>query len=647
MKDKVLFLIKYYFAWVLFFVIFKVFFLLYNHVATVETLSIDDILNVFLHGLKMDFSAAGYLTLLPGVFTAISVWIKSISHKVISIYTYIIAVVMVIMGLVDMSLYTSWGTRIDSQVLPYITDPVAVVSSVSGFQLVLSLLAVVVLSGITIFVFHKIIVKRPFDDKSNFLSPIVLFIMTAVLVLPIRGGFDTAPLNFSSVYFSPKIYANHAAYNYFWSFAHALTHSTYSDNPVSYMSDEEAQKVCQVVAYDNSDDLKQGFEQLVDVPNGKRLNVILVILESYSNKIIDELADENEKDENMRGITNSFYTQARETGGRARSVTPRLNEMCRQGVVFTNFYATGTRSDRGISSLLASFPALIKASSILGFPEKMKGLYTLPQMMKDNGYDLSFYYGGDINFYNTNMLLIQSGVDNIVERSSFPLSLQTMQKWGVSDEVLYTRFADEITKAREPFFTMLYNISTHEPYDIPDHYKKISGSSETDKYLNSVAYGDSCLGAMIDRLKKSDRWSRTLIIITSDHTSRQPEPAGTMYELSSYRVPMIWCGGAVKKHRIIRNICSQTDFAITLHQQLKLKNGDVSRFQPYAKNMMSHHPYAFFFRPDGWGYVDDNIAFFDNIDTNSREFIYGDESKVSSRFAESMAQYLHFDFIHR
>ncbi len=87
--------------------------------------------------------------------------------------------------------------------------------------------------------------------------------------------------------------------------------------------------------------------------------------------------------------------------------------------------------------MLASYPSLMKASSVLLFPEKMKKLNYLPGYFKQKGYNLSFYYGGDVNFYNTSMLLTQSGVEDIVSRTDFPVHIATMQKWGVPDEYLY------------------------------------------------------------------------------------------------------------------------------------------------------------------------------------------------------------------
>ena len=104
-----------------------------------------------------------------------------------------------------------------------------------------------------------------------------------------------------------------------------------------------------------------------------------------------------------------------------------------------------------------------------------------------------------MNFYNTRMLVMQSGADVIVSRDDFPLKISTMQKWGVPDQYLYQRTLNDLEKMPQPFLSMVYTISSHPPFDIPT-YKKFTGKSFVDQYCNSIAYSDSCLGSFIDQL---------------------------------------------------------------------------------------------------------------------------------------------------
>lgn len=615
MKQAIFSFIKYYLFWICYFLFFKVFFLLVNFQAT-SALPMADIWGIFGHGLKMDLSSAGYLSLFAGLVFSLSPFIrKSILNKVNRVYTLVMLIIVTIAGLADIALYPVWGTRLDAQVLIYLKTPLGAFASVSWLQI-----CIFILAECLIVVAFYYLYKRFFQLKASyavgkpkwFAAPIILF-LTAVLIIPIRGGFDTSPLNFSSVYFSKNLYANHSAYNFFWAFNYAITHRQFDENPTKYMSEEECHALLQGV-----DLLSQEASPIyIKSKNDKAVNVIVVILESFSNKVIEPL-------------------------GGLPHITPRLNEFCNEGILFSSFYATGTRSDKGISSLLAGYPALIKASAIVNFPEKMKHLDYLGLYFKDEGYDMSFYYGGDVNFYNTRMLLIQSGIENIISRPDFPMNVSSMQKWGVPDQYLFDQVAADILPKQEPFFSIIYNISSHEPFDIPD-FNRIKGNSNADRYCNSVAYTDSCLGVFVDKLKESPLWDNTLLVITSDHASLEPGPT-TVVEPASYKIPLLLIGGAVDTTFVSDHIGMQTDLSATLVHQMGWKH----KPSYFSKNLFGSNEYAFYFRNDGWGFAAPEAAFYMNMESGEQNFFYGEHaaSKDSiTQYAKAFTQFLHQDFM--
>ncbi|MBQ2591382.1 MAG: hypothetical protein II569_06590, partial [Paludibacteraceae bacterium] len=194
MKRYLLFFFKNYFFWVLFFVVFKAIFLIANHNFT-SALSAGEVLKVFLYGLKMDLSAAGYLSLVPGVVMALMPFFPRVAQRVVKGYTLVVIVAMTIMGLADLSLYPAWGTRLDSQVIPYLADPVAVVSSVSNMQLVLSFLAIALIVFLSYLAYSRLVANGEFESSVKwYVATPSLLLLTALLILPIRGGVDTSPL---------------------------------------------------------------------------------------------------------------------------------------------------------------------------------------------------------------------------------------------------------------------------------------------------------------------------------------------------------------------------------------------------------------------------------------------------------------------
>jgi phosphoglycerol transferase MdoB-like AlkP superfamily enzyme len=605
--------IKTFLFWFCFFVLFKLLFLLSNFGKTSQ-MGWHDFFGAFIHGSRMDFSMAGYLTVIPGILLVLS---PLAGHKIIAAiikwYTLLMLMISTFSGLLDIALYPAWGTRLNAQVLPYLTDLSGIVASVSLLQAIGALLAFGIIVWGSIKIFNRLIlVPLKSSPKAAWYSAPLLLFLTVALIIPVRGGFNTSPLNFSSVYFSGNLYSNHAAYNYLWSFNHAILHKKVNTDNLHYFSDTECAGHVSFIA-----GLNQEKPQIyLKTETGKPVNVILVILESFSDKVIEPL-------------------------GGLPDVAPCLNSLCKEGILFSSFYASGNRSDKGISAIFASYPSIIKFSSILLFPEKMKKLSYLPDYFGKKGYNLSFYYGGDVHFYNTNMLLIQSGVKDIISRNDFPLQISTMQKWGVPDGYLYQRTFDDLLKMKQPFFSMVYTISSHEPFDIRN-FNRITEKSSEGKYCNSVAYADSCLGSFVSQLKKSPLWENTLVIITSDHTSLLPGPT-TYKDMATYRIPLLWIGGVIDSAFVCNNISSQTDLASTLIQQM----GWVPEPSYFAKNIFGSHPYAFFLRDEGWGFLSPQAGFFMDFQAKEQYFYYGKENPAVDSltiFSKSFVQYLHTDF---
>lgn len=393
---------------------------------------------------------------------------------------------------------------------------------------------------------------------------------------------------------------------------HAVLHKNNEQNPVRYMDEKTCQEALGNLNLQN----QAAYPHYISSKTNEPINVVLVILESFSNKVIEPLGG-------MKGLT------------------PNLNQYCQEGISFSNCYASGGRSDKGISALLCAYPALIRASAIINFPDKMKDLDYLPRYFRDKGYEMSFYYGGDVNFYNTRMLLIQAGVNNIISKDKFPESAN-QQKWGVPDEFLYQRLFEDLQKSKQPFMSMVYNISSHEPFDIPERFSRIKGSASQERYCNAIAYSDSCLGDFVSKLKASPLWKNTLVIISSDHTSLEPGPTSTE-DLESFRIPMIWIGGVLDSSLIIDGVCNQNDLSATLVQQMGWK----PKPSYFSQNMFGKKDFALFYNIDGWGYVSSKCAYYENVESKRQKFFYGaDVAEKDSllHFAKAYTQYLHNDF---
>ena len=152
-----------------------------------------------------------------------------------------------------------------------------------------------------------------------------------------------------------------------------------------------------------------------------------------------------------------------------------------------------------------------------------------------------------------------------------------------------------------PQFSMLFSLSSHEPFDVPNYHKK------EDPYLNSIAYTDSCLGLLINQIKESDKWSNTLIIITADHGVIRPDNA-PIYSETNFKIPLIFTGGVVRQDSVIHEIVSQSDLPSTLASYLNKPTAfpQQSVLQPSNYAFYSYHNGIVSVTPDCIQYYDLN-----------------------------------------
>lgn len=602
--------IKYILYWLFYFWVSKFAFLLINYGQT-SNLTFSDIGNIFVLGSKLDLSMSSYLTVLPGLLIAFSVFLSPITfYKLLKAYTVLILFIATFLNILDLGLYPHWGTRVGISAFDYLGDPKGMMANITWIDMVLVIVvfSAYLISFVWLFKrFFKVSVES-LTLKQWYITPLFLF-LTASLILPIRGGLGTSPINQSTVSFSNKLYANQSASNYLWNFFNTVERRKKMSNPCEYTNKEKAWQVFS--EYEN----QRFYSDSVFISTNKdtQPNVLLIILESFSDKVISTF-------EGKYGVC------------------PNLDSICSESVIFPEFYASGNRSDRGMSAILASYPSLL-STSIIRFPNKSDQLTMISDYFNRNNYHSSFYYGGDIDFYNMKSIVLQGDYTQIVAQSQFPKELQKLSKWGVPDEYLFERVFTDIQQNELPFFKVAYTLSSHPPYDVPVQF--IKGHSNEDKYLNSVAYTDSCIGNFIRAFKKTKYWENTLVIITADHGALDP---GTteIIEPATYRIPLIWTGGVVKKPGIVNRISGQPDLVPTLVNQLGWESDSVL----FGHNIFSYPEYAFYMSDRGWGYISEQGKYF--YDLNAKDFITFEQKENAMPefdFAKSYLQVLHNDFL--
>ena len=559
----------------------------------------------------MDTSFTSYICILPFLlFLFRTAFIKLNVERIINVYTIVVIILISFLTTADLELYIAWGYRMDATPLQYFKSPKEMAATVSSSPLFLLLIIFIALCFFSIWMYKKFITKyiavRPLKFAAgNFILSLFLVVF---LFVPIRGGVQKIPMNQSDVYFSQKIFADHAALNLPWNIAFSILNKNNNKNPFDYFPERKAQQVV-------NDLYNTGVKKIPSILNTERSNIIFIIMESFTAKFVGCL------------------------GGEA-GVTPNLDSIAANGLLFTNIYAAGDRSEKGQVAVLSGYPNQA-ITSIIKTPTKTQKLPSITQALEREGYHTSYTYGGELEFANIKSYLINIGFNKLISKYSFPADERTTS-WGVHDQYVFNRFYENIQQEKEPFFATLFTLSSHEPYDVP--FSKFRGSDETSKFRNSIAYTDSCIGVFMRQLKQSALWNNTLVVFVADHG--HPLPGHDRNDVpSKFHIPLIFSGGALKDKGVITTIGSQTDIIKTVLDQLNI---NAEQFK-WSKDLMDSaaKPFAFYCFNNGFGFVTPAQTF--TMDNVSQKIIYTKGNVDSSSITNGKAymQFSYQDYLNR
>lgn len=515
--------------------------------------------------------------------------------------------------IIDIVLYKSWGARIDATLLNYINTPKVMLASVSALTLFMGILIWVALSILVCYFFNKIL-NLSFNklDKGKLWEIPLFLIILGFLIIPIRGGFQIIPINQSNVYFSKHMFANHTAVNFIWNFTNALTHRKGNKNPYKNFKTKTAEEIIAKT----KNQLLQGNDSILKTENP---NVILIIWESLSAKAVGVL-------------------------GGTPNVTENLNSLAKEGILFSNFYGNGDRTDKGLAAILSGYYPQ-PSSSIIKSPNKTQSLPMLTQEMKNLGYSTSFYYGGDSNFGNMITYLRNGNIDKIVDGTEFDKE-NWNSKWGAHDHIFLDRVMKDLSEPQleKPFFTVALTLTSHEPYEFPGEYK-FGKDSEENKYKSAQAYTDKAIGKFIEDAKKQPWWDDTLVVIMADHGHPLPKHEGYFNAPIRFKIPMVWLGGALaKKDTTITNFSSQTDFAYTLTKILK---GNAKQFT-FGNHIFSNSDkqYVHYVFNKGFGTINKEGSFVFDYVSKKPVIQIGNHQPLDS-LGKAISQEAYQDFLDR
>ncbi|MBK8814938.1 MAG: LTA synthase family protein [Methylococcaceae bacterium] len=495
----------------------------------------------FLYGVVNDLAYFSY-SLIPFVIYLLVVpnrIYRSRLHQLISFCFFFFF--LYLLFFTELSEWTFWdefGVRFNFIAVDYLVYTHEVINNIiESYPLGWLLFAVLVVTIVSF-----MLVRKPLAQTFTAYEPFLhrLKIACVLLVLPAISYFAIPP---SWYQFSNNTYVNELAGNGPYQFFSAFRNNELDYRHFYKLSDDQqmSQLVRSKIAPEGTfkDNVPGALynikHQVIGSGQEKKLNVVMIMVESLSAEFM-------------------------KTFGSKENITPYMDQWLNEGLLFTNFYAVGTRTIRGLEALTLSIPPT-PGQSIVKRPDN-QNLFSLGYVLQQRGYDTVFLYGGRGFFDNMNAFYSGNGY-RIVDQTDFTKEENTFQNaWGVSDDIIFNRAikeADEDYEAHKPFLFQIMTTSNHRPYTYPAGKIDIpSGSGRS----GGVKYTDYAIEQFIQQAKTKPWFDDTVFVMVADHCAGSARR--TELPVDKYHIPLFIYAPKHVNPAKIDTLSSQIDVAPTV-----------------------------------------------------------------------------------
>jgi phosphoglycerol transferase MdoB-like AlkP superfamily enzyme len=594
------------------------------------------ILKSFVIGARFDILVISYIFIpffIMGYLPLIGMSRLKITRIAVETILFTVFAFIFLLSLIDIEYYGEFGTHLSHWAFEYLDQMGMVFYSISSNYPVIPYL---LLWGALTFIFiwwgiklSKKIFKRV--ERGGIVLWILYFIFVcSLLALGARGRLGLAPFNWGVAYFSEYDFANQLALNGVYTLGTSLqdeyenAHSKSYEEFNFFPTEKAWTEVRKLVKspneefVDSQNSLLRFYRPPFERNENKNYNVVIIFLESW-----------------LAGYVGAL-------GGKP-DVTPFFDSLTYRGLLFEKFFATGTRTNRGLLSVLCSFPSQTGRSLMkkFGAPRPFKSIASI---LKERGYQSIFVYGGDLQFDNMQGFLREVGFKRFVGQFDFPKE-KSLGKWGVPDHIVLDRANEEFSKMGEsPFLGVVLTLSNHEPFLLPDSSFRLFPSSVPDyKYLNTYRYSDWALGKFFSEAKKEPYFSKTIFILVADHGKVLQSQGDMPWE--RFHIACLFYAPAIlgENPKRITTVGDQTDILPTLIGIL----GKPLLHQSWGKDLLSlsreNKGFAMMIDGKRIGWVEDPYFFVDRIGANHSLFNFGSDplqkNDLSSQFPELVKKF--------
>ncbi|MEE4895013.1 LTA synthase family protein [Pseudomonas alliivorans] len=539
------------------------------------------------NGMRFDLRLTVYL-LIPLMLSLFSARAMA-ARGFFRFWLTLVGSITLFLGLMEMDFYREFHQRLNGLVFQYVKeDPKTVLSMLwYGFPVVRYLLAWAVVTWLLSLVFKGIDrVTRPRNALSGgsagtrsiapwYLRTGVFFLVLIVAVICARGTLRQGPpLRWGDAYTTESNFANQLGLN------GTLTLITAAKSRMSEDRDNvwkatlpqaDAQQTVREMLLTTHDKLVEpdiaAVRRDFTPPAENTLpirNVVVILMESFAGHSVGAL-------------------------GSDANITPNFDRLSKEGLLFDHFFSNGTHTHQGMFATMACFPNLPGFEYLMQTPEGSHKLSGLPQLLSTGrNYDDVYVYNGNFAWDNQSGFFSNQGMTNFVGREDFVNPVFSDPTWGVSDQDMFDRGAQEL-KARQdgkPFYALLQTLSNHTPYALPENLpvERVTGHGSLDEHLTAMRYSDWALGQFFEKAKKEPYFKNTLFVVLGDHgfgNNRQL----TEMDLGRFNVPLLLIGPGVQEKFGQRSstVGTQVDVVPTIMGRL----GGQTRNQCWGRDLLN------------------------------------------------------------
>ena len=495
---------------------------------------------------------------------------KSIRLALFSLTIFLFVLLIIQNAVSEFFFWNEFGVRYNFIAVDYLVYTNAVIGNIMESYPVVPLFASV---GILAFAATFILIKKSktyldylpdFSSKLKIIVLQIILLCSALFLLPII----TSQQN------SSNVFANELQSNGLQKFYKAFTNSEldyfefYETLPENELAQFEA--IVNVNYNNNTNTITSEGTEI-------KKNVVLITVESLSEEFMKHYGNQN-------------------------NITPFLDQLAEESLFFTNLYATGNRTVRGLEAVTLCLPPTPGESVVKRKDNKNK--FTTGSVFQSKGYTTKFLYGGDAYFDNMQDFFGGNGYD-VIDKSDLKTNeISFSNIWGVCDEDMAKKaiqVMNEEAKTGKPFFNHWMTVSNHRPFTYPEGKISISGTAKSRE--GGVMYTDYALKQFFEMAKKQTWFKNTVFVIIADHCASSS--GKTELPMDKYRIPaFIYAPGFIEPQKIDK-LVSQIDLMPTVLGILSFKY--ESKF--FGKDVLktNYIPRAFIATYQDLGYIKDNV----------------------------------------